>query len=293
MSSQIKATSSQKQAKVAVVGHVEWVEFARVQQMPRSGEIVEAGGLFQEPAGGGAVAAVQMARLCGQATLFTALGDDELGARARARLAELGVRVLAAPCAAPTRRALTLVDESSEHERTIITLGERLEPSGEDPGLPWQELADMDAVYFTAGDLAALRAARRAQRLIASPRAWSALGHGVQLDALVMSWADASEQAGFQRVHDEASLIVRTEGGRGGSWFEGDGPPRSWPAAEPPGPLVDSYGCGDSFAAGFTCGLAMGLEVPAALALGARCGATCLTGRGPYQRQLSAAGIAL
>jgi ribokinase len=273
--------------KVAVVGHVEWVEFARVTRMPWPGEIVDGGDLFQEPAGGGAVAAVQVARLCGEATLVTALGQDRIGQAARARLAELGVRVLAAPRAAPTRRALTLVDDR-EHERTIITLGERLEPSGEDPELPWGELGEMDAIYFTAGDILALRAARRARVLVASPRAWHALGHGVPLDALVTSLADATEQAGLGRVREDARLVVRTEGQGGGSWFEGDDArPRSWPAAEPPGPLLDTYGCGDSFAAGFTYGLATGLEVSAALALAARCGAVCLTGRGPYQRQLS------
>jgi ribokinase len=287
----LKLVSSGQQPRVAVVGHVEWVEFARVTQMPWPGEIVEGGDLFQEPAGGGAVAAVQMARLCGGATLYTALGDDELGRLARIRLAELGVRVQAITCAVPTRRALTLVDETSEHERTIVTLGERLEPSGADASLPWEDLAEMDAIYFTAGDVAALRAARRARHLVASPRAWDALGHGIQLDALVMSWADASEQAGFLRVHEDARLIVRTEGARGGSWFAGDARSQRWPAVQPPGPLVDTYGCGDSFAAGFTCGLAMGLEVPAALALGARCGAVCLTGRGPYRHQLGAADL--
>jgi ribokinase len=50
---------------------------------------------------------------------------------------------------------------------------------------------------------------------------------------------------------------------------------------------VDSYGCGDSFAAGLTHGLGSGLAVPDALVLAARCGAVCLTGRGPYERQLS------
>jgi ribokinase len=271
--------------KVAVVGHVEWVEFVRVEQMPRPGEIVETRELFAEPAGGGAVAAVQLARLCGEATLFTALGEDELARRACARLEELGVRVQAAPRAAPTRRALTLVDDR-EHERTIITLGERLEPSVEDRELPWQELAGMDAVYFTAGDLGALRSARHARVLVASPRAWHALGHGVPLDALVLSGADASEQADSLGVRQDARLLVRTDGARGGSWFAGERWLGEWRAAEPPGPLVDTYGCGDSFAAGFTCGLARGLDVSAALDLAARCGAFCLTARGPYRRQL-------
>jgi hypothetical protein len=31
----------------------------------------------------------------------------------------------------------------------------------------------------------------------------------------------------------------------------------------------------------------MGMMVPDALALAARCGAVCLTGRGPYERQLT------
>ena len=34
-------------------------------------------------------------------------------------------------------------------------------------------------------------------------------------------------------------------------------------------------------------GLGAGMSVPDALALAARCGATCLTGRGPYERQLT------
>jgi ribokinase len=57
----------------------------------------------------------------------------------------------------------------------------------------------------------------------------------------------------------------------------------------PPGAAVDTYGCGDSFAAGLTFGLAAGLGLDAALTLGARCGAWCLAGRGPYGRQLTAA----
>jgi ribokinase len=52
--------------RVAVVGHVEWVEFARVQELPRAGEIVHATETWAEAAGGGAVAAVQLAKLAGE-----------------------------------------------------------------------------------------------------------------------------------------------------------------------------------------------------------------------------------
>jgi ribokinase len=274
-----------KRLQVAVVGHVEWVRFARVQHVPSAGEVMHAGDLFEEAAGGGAVASVQLARLAGGAALFTALGGDEHGRRAVARLRELGVHVRAARSPAPTRSAVTLLDDRGE--RTIITLGERLEPRGEDDELPWAELEGIDAVYFTAGDLAALRAARKARVLVASPRAVDALGHDVSLDALVLSENDTLERREAAHAGDEAELVAFTEGGRGGAYRERSGRSGRWPAAPLPGAVVDSYGCGDSFAAGLTYALGAGLEAGDALELAARCGAVCLTGRGPYQHQLT------
>ena len=270
---------------MAVVGHVEWVQFARVPRVPRAGEIVHAREDFEEPAGGGAVAAVQLARLAGTAVLLTAVGADEHGRRAVARLRELGVDVWAARRAARTRYAVTLVDDAGE--RTITTFGSRLEPLGDDEQARWSALEGMDAVYFTAGDLGALRAARAARVLVASPRADDALGRGVPLDALVLSGDDAIERCEAARAQDEAQLVVFTEGARGGTYRERSGASGAWTAAPLPGAPVDSYGCGDSFAAGLTYGLGAGMAVPDALALAARCGAFCLTGRGPYERQLT------
>ena len=106
---------------VAVVGHVEWVEFVRVEHVPAPGEIVHALETWEEAAGGGAVAAVQLANLNGSAQLFTSLGDDELGRRARDELAARGVTVHATTAGEPQRRAYTYVDENGE--RTITVLG--------------------------------------------------------------------------------------------------------------------------------------------------------------------------
>ena len=271
--------------KVAVVGHVEWVQFARVPHIPRDGEVMHAVDPFEEPAGGGAVAAVQLARLAGEAVLVTALGQDAHGDRSVARLRELGVHVWAVRRTEPTRTAVTLFDQS--RERTIITFGSRLEPVGEDAELPWDTLAEMDAVYFTAGDQAALRAARAARVLVASPRALHALGHDVPLDALVLSREDSVERREARGAQDEAELVVLTDGGRGGTYRMRSGESGAWPPATPPAPAVDSYGCGDSFAGGLTFGLGSGMAVPDALSLAARCGAVCLTGRGPYEHQLT------
>ena len=264
-----------------MVGHVEWVQFAHVDHVPQAGEVVHARDAFEEPAGGGAVAAVQLARLAGGARLLTALGRDDPGRRSRERLGELGVEVSAASLAAPTRRALTLLDDRGE--RTITTFGERLEPVAGRCSIA------LDGVYFTAGDLETLRAARAGTRiLVASPRARHALGHGVALDALVLSGDDEIELREAERARGEAQIVVWTEGGRGGRYETRSGESGRWAPAPPPGEPVDAYGCGDSFAAGLTFGLAAGMPLGDALALAARCGATCLTGHGPYERQLGA-----
>jgi ribokinase len=277
------------QLKVAAVGHVEWVQFARVAHVPRAGEVAHAHDCFEEPAGGGAVAAVQLARLAGESLLVSALGEDEPARRSRQRLGELGVHVAAASRAAPTRRAVTLLDEAGE--RTITTFGERLQPLRSDARLPWSALADMDAIYFTAGDQGALRAARAARVLVASPRARDALGHGIALDALVLSEDDAIERRAAAAAAGEAELVLMTRGSRGGTYRTRGGETGTWAPVAPPGPAVDSYGCGDSFAAGLAFGLAAGVGLPEAVALAARCGAVCATGRGPYERQLSGADL--
>jgi ribokinase len=264
--------------RVAVVGHVEWVQFARVPHVPRAGEVVHAHDAFEEPAGGGGVAAVQLARLAGEATLLTALGDDRLGDRSAERLGELGVHVCAARRAEVTRRASTLVDGAGE--RTIVTLGPRLEPKGNDAEPAWVQLGEMDAVYFTAGDVDALRAARAARVLVATPRAGEALGQGVALDALVLSGEDAIERRMATRAQVQAELVVFTEGSRGGAYRERSGGSGTWTAAQLPGAPVDAYGCGDSFAAAFTFGVGRGDSIADAAHLGAQAGALALTRTG-------------
>ena len=73
----------------------------------------------------------------------------------------------------PTREVLTLLDRNGE--RTILPIGERLQPEGDD-SLDWDRLADADGVYVTAGDQGALRRARAARVLVATPRAARARG---------------------------------------------------------------------------------------------------------------------
>lgn len=270
--------------RVAVIGHVEWAEFVRVPRLPRSGEIVHATETWQEVAGGGAVAAVQLRKLAGHASLFTALADDDLGQRSARELRRMGVEVHAAVRRGPQRRAIVHIVDTGE--RTITVLGDRIGPRRRDP-LPWAELAGFDAVYFTAGDAGALRAGRRARVLTATPRAMATLAaSGIRLDALIGSGTDPAERVDPEALRSPPYLRVATEGDRGGRWVAADGREGRFPPAPPPGPVVDAYGCGDSFAAGLTFGLATEGNREGSLGVAARCGAACLTGRGPYRGQL-------
>ena len=272
--------------RVAVVGHVEWVEFVRVEHVPAPGDIVHALEVWEEAAGGGAVAAVQLANLNGSVELFTSLGNDDLGRRAQLELESRGVTVHSATAAEPQRRAFTYVD--ADGERTITVLGRKHVPRGDDGSLPWESLSRCDAVYFVSGDVAALRASRRSKVLVATARELATLRRGEEeIDVLVGSGEDAGER--FEPGDlDPPPKVVVTTSGRLGGWLRPGGPFRAAPI---PGPVEDAYGCGDCFAAGLTFGLAEKRTLEAAVALGARCGAAVLTGRGAYAGQLDSANL--
>ena len=156
--------------RVAVVGHVEWIEFAEVEHVPEPGEIVHAERTF--PA-----ARRRRRRRGGPAR--EAGGVRHLVHRVRRRRA--GPPLPNASCASWGRRRVRVPGRAAaarlrhldgEGERTITVLGPRLGPSGDDP-LPWERLDEADAVYLTAGDAEAVRHARRARALVASARALS------------------------------------------------------------------------------------------------------------------------
>jgi ribokinase len=265
--------------RAGVVGHVEWVRFVNVGLVPKAGEIVRAESSWVEPAGGGAVAAAQLLKLAGNCDFFVAVGNDELGRLTRERLEQVGLRVHVAVRDEPQREAFTYLD--TDGERTITLVGEKLHPYGSDP-LPWGELADIDVVYFSAGDVDALRAARQARVLVATARELPTLVEaGVQLDALVHSGSDPDEAYEPGRIGPEPSLVVSTQGRDGGSFIAGDRT-GMFQASPLPGPMADSYGAGDCFAAGLAFALARGDRAQEAITFAAGCGAAALTVRGAF-----------
>jgi ribokinase len=265
--------------RAAVVGHVEWVRFAAVERVPSPGEIIRARESWFEPAGGGAVAAVRLRELTGQCTFLTAIGNDEPGRLALEALRALGLDVHAGKREEAHRQAFTFL--SDDGERTITLLGPKLVPYRSDP-LPWDDLTQADAVYFTGGDADALRAARQARVLVATARELPTLQKaGVELDALVHSGSDLAERYEPGQLEPSPKLVVTTMGREGGK-FVADEREGTYAAAELPGPLADAYGAGDSFAAGLAIALARGDDLEEALAFASRCGAAAMTIRGAY-----------
>lgn len=263
--------------RTAVVGHVEWVRFVTVERLPKAGEIIHARESWLEPAGGGAVAAAELLRLSGNCDFFVAVGDDETGRVAREGLEKLGLRVHAAVRDEPQRLAFTYLEANGE--RTITLVGDKLHPHGADP-LPWGELSQVDAVYFSAGDVDALRAARQARILVATARELPTLAAaGIELDALVHSGTDPEETYEPGQVEPEPRLVVTTQGREGGS-FKAGGREGSFDAAPLPGTVKDAYGAGDSFAAGLTFALARGDDIEEALGFASSCGARAMMRRG-------------
>ncbi len=265
--------------KLAVIGHVEWVTFLKVDQLPLAGEISHAKDFLEEPAGGAAVAAVQMSRLIGgQVDLITSLGKDSYGEKCYERLTKLGLNLKVAWRDKPTRKGISLI--TKEGERAITVIGERLQPIASD-NLPWSDLKNYDGIFVTATDKEGIRHARKAKFLSATPRT----GHKilktskVKLNALIGSGLDPGEKISFEELETKPDLYISTTGKSGGTIFPNN---IKYKSIEPSSKEIDTYGCGDCFAGAVTTALAAKLNLEQAINIGAYCGAECSTHYGPY-----------
>ena len=179
--------------KVAVVGHVEWIRFARVERLPGPGEIAHSTEEWEQAGGGGGVAAIQLALLADEAHLFTALGDDELGRRSRAELEERGVHVHAAPILARSGgRSCTWTrwgsGRSRPSGRSCVRSGATIGCRGT-TSRRWMQCSSSPGTSRRCGF------ARRAPVLTATARDLDILRRGaVELDALIGSGEDEAER---------------------------------------------------------------------------------------------------
>lgn len=273
--------------RLAVIGHVEHVTLGFVPVVPLRGEIAHLDNLATIAGGGGGVAYMQLIKSPAEVHLFSALGDDaaadEVEAWLRATRGQLHLVRRPAP---HTRDVVMLTPDG---ERTILVLGEPLHPNHTDD-LPWDLLADCDAVYFTAQDPELLKAARVARRLVVSSRRRGALVQsGVRADVVVGSANDMRESSTLADYPATPESLVMTEGSAGGRVESASGVVR-FGGGRVPVEVRSSYGAGDSFAGALVYYVASGMPIAAACAQAARHGAAVLGSADPLAAQLPLGG---
>ena len=248
--------------KLAVIGHIEWVTFLKVDQLPIAGEISHAKDYFEEAAGGAAVAAVQMARLINEPVdLITSLGKDNNGEKCYERLIKLGLNLKVAWREKPTRKGISLI--SKDGERAITVIGERLQPIASDD-LPWSDMKNYDGIFIAKDRIQRQREKKNSK---------------AKINALIGSCLDPGEEINYEELVPKPDIYIATEGKLGGTVYPKE---YKYKAIKPSSQEIDTYGCGDCFAGAVTTALAAKLNLDQAIKIGAYCGAECSTHYGPY-----------
>ena len=265
--------------KFAVIGHIEWITFIKVPQLPKAGLISHSQQCLESPAGGGAVISKKLRELTlGEVHFFTALGNDFYGNQSFNILQNMGIKLHVAWSNRPTRKGFSLID--SQGERSITIVGERLAPTYKD-NLDWSILNNMDGIFITAADEEIFKKARIAKTLCTTPRVGLDIINesGIFLDALIGSNLDPGEAFSLNQLILMPKIVIKTEGENGGIILPGG----RYKALENKKTKVDSYGCGDSFAAGMLYGLSSNWEIEESLNLAKIMGRNCSEHFGPYE----------
>ena len=262
----------------AVVGHVEWINFLKVDQLPKPGVISHSEKSLDYPAGGGSIIAKILSDLTlNQIHFFTSLGNDDYGDKCFKILSNMGIKMHVAWRDKPTRRGFSLID--SQGERAITVIGERLAPTHKD-NLEWNILKKMDGIFITASDSEIFKMARSASILCTTPRVGlnTINNSNVLLDGLIGSNLDPGEVFSFSELSLKPKYTIKTEGEKGGIIFPGG----RYKALKNKKLKVDSYGCGDSFAAGILYGMASKWDIDKSLNLAKVMGRDASEFFGPY-----------
>ena len=265
--------------KFAVIGHIEWIDFIEVEQLPKAGLISHSKKHIEYPAGGGSVIAKKLQELTNiKVHFFTALGKDYYGKQCLNILEDMGLKLHVAWRDKPTRKGFSVID--TQGERSITIIGDRLSPTYKD-NLDWSILNDMDGVFITAGDKELFKKSRIAKTLCTTPRVGlkTINESGLFLDALIGSNLDPGESFSLDDLRIKPKFVIKTEGENGGIVFPGG----RYNAFENIKSKVDTYGCGDSFAAGILYGLSAGWNIEESLSLAKMMGRKCSEHFGPYE----------
>ena len=138
----------------------------------------------------------------------------------------------------------------------------------------------MDGIFITASDSELFKMARSASILCTTPRVGldTINKSNVPLDGLIGSNLDPGETFSFSELSHKPKYTIKTEGENGGIIFPGG----RYKAFKNKKLKIDSYGCGDSFAAGIIYGMASKWNIEKTLNLARVLGRDASEFFGPY-----------
>ena len=153
---------------------------------------------------------------------------------------------------------------------------------GNDDNSEMSILNDMDGIFITAADKEIFKKSRIAKTLCTTPRVGLNIINEsrIFLDGLIGSNLDPGEVFSLDELILKPKFVIKTEGENGGIIFPGG----RYKAIENKGMKIDSYGCGDSFAAGILYGLSSNWDIEESLNLAKIMGRNCSEHFGPYEK---------
>jgi sulfofructose kinase len=257
---------------VIVVGHTALDRVYRIDTFPGKPTKVRALDHREEGGGSAANAAAAIAVLGGRVRLWSRVGDDDAGIKARRALARCGVDVEGVLVCEGVKTPTAAVIVDSKGERLVISEDDHVLPM-DATWLPLSQVAEAGAVLSDLSWLEGTRAAFAAARACGVPTIVDVdLGGGILLErvldltdcaifsgpALETFVSGNDDRARFAALH---TLGVRHAGvTRGGSGY-------AWMAEKDQGtqdafkvPVVDTTGAGDAFHGVFVLALASGLK---------------------------------
>ncbi|MFC3500635.1 carbohydrate kinase family protein [Micromonospora krabiensis] len=215
------------------------------------------------------------------------LGADPAGDVVRAALARAGLHAVLVDAPAGTRRSVNLVDPTGRR----MSLYDPRPWSGPPPVTP-AELTGLvrDAAHvhlsimdWTTGLLPAVRDGLGAGAVLSTDlHDWDGENpyhrpFAAAADLVFVSGVRLGDRAATVAAGLAPRTVVVTRGAAGADLHLGAGAPTRVPAAAPPGPVVDTNGAGDAFAAGLVAGRLGGAPLDEAAAYAARVAAAACT----------------
>ena len=257
---------------VIVVGHTALDRVYRIDAFPAKPTKVRAVDHREEGGGSAANAAAAIAALGGAVRLWSRVGDDDPGTKARRALERCGVDASGVLICEGARTPTAAVIVDAKGERLVISEDDHVMPM-EAAWLPLSQVTAAGAVLSDLSWLEGTRAAFAAARACGIPTIVDVdLGGGILLERVVdltdyaifsgpgfeKFVAGANDTARFSRLHE---MGVRHAGvTRGATGYV-------WAAQKEAGtqavfkvPVVDTTGAGDAFHGVFALALASGLQ---------------------------------